>query len=116
MAIMAEEFLQFVQDQLAGLGDVTARKMFGGIGLRSGGVFFAIIYRDELFFKVDDESVEQYRRAGSEPFSPGGDMTLKSYYNVPAEVLEDRQQVTDWARRAIRAQENKSKNTKKRGR
>jgi DNA transformation protein len=66
-------FEAFVLDQLCGLGDVTARKMFGGVGLYCDGWFFGIIARDELFLKVDSRTRGAYETAGSHPFRPYSD-------------------------------------------
>ena len=98
--------LEFVLDQLDRIDQVAARSMFGGIGLYADAVFFAIIHRDTLYFKVDDKTRAAYQRAGMTPFKPftNRPMTLQ-YYEVPARVLEDREALTRWARRAIAAAE-----------
>ena len=59
-------FTAFVLDQLAGLGDVTTRSMFGGVGLYRGDLFFAIVARDVLYLKVDDETRESFERIVAE--------------------------------------------------
>ena len=48
------EFRDFVLDQLAGVRELRAKRMFGGLGLYSGERFFGIVAADEVFFKVDD--------------------------------------------------------------
>ena len=89
--------------QLSSLGDITRRAMFGGHGLYWDGVIFAIVFRDRLFLKVDEASKADYLAKGMEPFRPNGRQTLKSYYEVPPEVLEDRESLLSWAGEAIRA-------------
>ena len=100
----AASFERFVLDQLADLGHVTPRKMFGGIGLYCGDVFFGIIARDELYLKVDDRTRERYELGGMHPFKPypGRPITLK-YYAVPLEVLESSVELTQWAKDAVEA-------------
>ena len=95
-------FRDFVLDQLAGVSQVRARAMFGGVGLYAGDVFFGILAADTLYFKVDDTNRASYESAGSSPFKPYPDrpMTMP-YYNVPASVLEDADAVAAWARRSI---------------
>jgi DNA transformation protein and related proteins len=102
-------FERFVLDQLADLGDVSARKMFGGAGLYCGDVFFGIIARDELYLQVDDRTRDRYERAGMHPFKPYADrrMTMK-YYAVPVGVLESGVELTRWAQDAVRAAKSKS--------
>ena len=91
----------FVLDQLAGVEQLRARAMFGGVGLYSGDVFFGIVAADVLYFKVDDTSRAQYKAAGSKPFKPYADRPSMNYFAVPVEVLESAPTLLEWARRAI---------------
>ena len=81
-------YLDYVLEQLGELGPVTSRAMFGGHGLYLGDQFFAIVYRDRLYFKTDEASRAEYEARDSEPFRPNARQTLKSYWEVPAEVVE----------------------------
>ena len=99
-------FLAFVLDQLDGIAHVVSRPMFGGTGLYSGTVFFGIIYHDILYLKVDAQTRADYQRAGMKPFTPYAPRTTTmQYYEVPAAVLENREDLTAWARNAIAAAE-----------
>jgi len=102
---MAERdgFKDFVLDQLEGLPGLAARPMFGGHGLYGGASFFGIIYGGRLYFRTDSQSATKYVEAGSEPFRPRAAQALARYYEVPADVLEDRDRLTDWAREAAAA-------------
>jgi DNA transformation protein len=84
-----EGFRTFVEDQLRGLEGLAIRPMFGGYGLYRRGVFFGIISRGQLYFKTDETTRRTYQQAGMRPFRPNARQTLKSYYGVPAQVLED---------------------------
>jgi DNA transformation protein len=96
-------FERFVLDQLSGLDEVSSRKMFGGVGLYSDGVFFGIIARDALYLKVDAQTRGAYQRAGMVPFRPfPGRPTSMGYYGVPVEVLESGMELTRWARDAVK--------------
>jgi DNA transformation protein len=115
---VSSDYLQYVLEQLARLPRVTSRRMFGGIGMYSDGVFFGIIASDTVFFKVDDSTRERYVERGSEPFRPYKDRpeVSMSYFQVPAEILEDADELVPWARDAVRAAAAKveSKRTPKR--
>jgi DNA transformation protein len=103
---VTDAFKEFVLDQLADLGGVEPRTMFGCYGLYSRGVFFAILAGDVLYLKVDDETRREYERAGSAPFKPFPKRPAsRNYYAVPASVLENAAELTRWARRAIGAAE-----------
>jgi DNA transformation protein len=97
-----DSFADFVLDQLQDLTDVECRAMFGGHGLYQDEIFFAILYKSTLYFKTDEQSAALYRRLGMKAFRPNAKQTLKSYYEVPGEVLEDRDELAEWARAAIR--------------
>jgi DNA transformation protein and related proteins len=100
----ANAFVDFLLDQLEEVPDVRAQPMFGGRGLYSGDVFFGIVFKDILYFKVNHQSRDDYVRAGMSPFKPYKDrpMTMQ-YYEVPATVIEDVDELCRWARRAIAA-------------
>ncbi len=93
----------FILEQLTrALGEARARSMFGGIGLYSGDLFFALIGNDVLYFKVDDETRGDYEALGMGPFRPFGDGgEAMAYYEVPADVIEDHEALRGWAQRAL---------------
>lgn len=101
MAVSAG-FVAFVTDQLEGCGPITARRMFGGVGIYSGDLFFAIVADDALYLKVDDSNRPDFERAGCRPFRPYGEGgATMQYYAVPVAVLEDADALAGWGRRAI---------------
>ena len=90
-------------DALAGAGAVTARRMFGGIGIFSDAKMFGLVYDDTLYFKADDTTVDDYDAADSVQFMPrvkGRAMSMP-YYTVPAEVIDNPEALKVWAERAI---------------
>ncbi len=90
-------------DRLAPLGDVTRRKMFGGLGVYQRGRIFALIGDGRLYFKVDGDSVGDYEARGIGPFRPNERQVLRSYYEVPPDVLDDPEALLAWAAEAVRA-------------
>ncbi|HEX9707953.1 MAG TPA: TfoX/Sxy family protein [Steroidobacteraceae bacterium] len=100
---VSDAFRDFVIEQLAPSGRVAARPMFGGIGLYLDGLFFALIDDDTLYFKTDHSNRARYEQAGSSPFCPFPDRPEKSmaYWQVPAEVLEDSEELAAWARESM---------------
>ena len=98
-----DSFKEFVLDQLGALPDVRAKAMFGAYGLYQGESFFGILDEGRLFFKTDAQSQADYAALGMEPFtyeSRGRVMTM-GYHEVPPDVLENREELVVWARRAI---------------
>ena len=94
-------FLEFVLDQLHGLRGLESRAMFGGHGLYQGPVFFAIVHRGRVYFRCGEGTRPDYEARGMRAFRPGPRQTLKSYFEVPADVLEDAIEATRWARAAV---------------
>jgi DNA transformation protein len=107
---VSEQYLDYVVDQLRCIGDVTAKRMFGGVGLYYDGLFFGLIAGDLLYFKVDDETRDFYQTAKARPFQPYGDESYSmSYYEVPVDVLEDTDKLRVWAKGAVAAAARKGK-------
>lgn len=101
MAVSAS-YLTFVLEQLADVPRVSHKRMFGGVGLYSDAVFFAVIDNDTLFFKVDDVTRVRYRKRRMPPFAPiPGKPAMEGYYQVPPSVLEDAEALAPWAREAV---------------
>ena len=101
MTLDTDSFRDFIQDQLQELGGVGFRRMFGGYGLYRGGVFFGILHKDRLYFHTDDTSRQAYVDHGMQPFRPNMKQTLKNYYEVPPEIVEDSETLVAWAREAM---------------
>ena len=98
-------YADFVLEQLEPLGGVSARRMFGGVGLFRDGLMFGIIAADTLYLKVDDGNRADYEAANAGPFlytREGREVAL-SYYEAPAELFDDPDELSDWARRAFEA-------------
>lgn len=105
---VSQEYLAYVLDQLTPFGPVQSKRMFGGAGLYLGGTFFGLIADDALYFKVDDANRTDYIAAGTGPFRPfGKDSYEMSYNEVPADVLEDPDQLKEWAMKALAAASRK---------
>ena len=77
--------------------------MFGGYGLYQRDAFFGIIHRGRLYFKTDRITALRYRDRGMKPFTPTSTQTLRNYYEVPIEVLEDPEDLIVWASQAARS-------------
>ena len=101
---MSRQFADHVCDMLSPLGPVTARAMFGGFGIYLDGLMFALIAWDTLFLKADDGNRARFEEAGASQFKPWEDkpMTMP-YWEVPADIMEDGQDLCAWGRAAFDA-------------
>ncbi len=99
-----DSFKEFVLDQLIALPELRAKAMFGGHGLYSGANFFGILVEGQLYFKVDETSRAAYAERGMKPFTftKANQVMTMSYYEVPPDILEDRELAVAWADQSIR--------------
>jgi DNA transformation protein len=105
------EYREFVLEQLGRVAPaVTSRAMFGGVGVYSGGLFFALMDNDTLYLKVDDSNRGDFEAPGTGPFRPfGDDRDVMQYYELPADLLEDADQLRPWVEKAIDVARRKRK-------
>lgn len=100
---VSEGFLVFAVEQLQAVKGLRSKAMFGGVGLYAGDVFFGLLARDMLFLKVDDSNRGQYEAAGMKAFKPYANKPMvMPYFQVPAAVLEDADELVSWARQSVR--------------
>jgi DNA transformation protein len=101
-----DKLTAYLLELLAPLGPVSARRMFGGVGLFHSGMMFGLIAREELFLKVGDANRSMYESAGEAPFSyetKHGTNTIGSYWRCPPELLDDAETLQAWARQSVEA-------------
>ena len=96
-----DTFKEYIIDQLRDLYDLRAKGMFGGHGLYQGSKFFGMISKGRLYFKTDDSSREYYIEQGMKPFRPNKKQTLKNYFEVPPDVIDDGDRLTELARESV---------------
>ena len=93
-------------DALAPLGPVASRRFFSGAGFTYDGTFFAMIIRGTVYMRVDDGNRPRYEAAASRPFSYAtrkGRVTVGAFYTLPDALLDDEEELREWARQSIAA-------------
>ncbi len=100
---MTEGFRAFVLEQLARITPaLRARTMFGGVGVYSDDLFFALMDDNVLYLKVDDVNRARFEARGLGPFRPGGEGgEVMRYFEVPADMLEDAEELGRWVADSI---------------
>ena len=99
----SEGFKDFIRDQLSGFGPVSIRNMFGGAGIYADGVMFALLAGDTLYLKADETSARAFEAEGMCPFTytpEGRAPGAMSYWEVPPRLLEEPEELAQWAREA----------------
>lgn len=92
----------YVLEQLERVAPVSARSMFGGVGIYADGLFFALMDNDTLYFKTDETNRPDFEAAGMAPFRPFGEGTQAMHYHeLPGELLEDAEELRPWMEKAL---------------
>jgi DNA transformation protein and related proteins len=99
------EFVDYLHEVFHQFGAITARKMFGGYGLYHDGLMFAMVSNDTLYLKADDDNAGYFVEQGLDRFEyrRNGKIMRMSYYQAPAELMEDWELAALWARRSYGA-------------
>jgi DNA transformation protein len=93
---------------------IASKKMFGGIGIYSDGVFFAVIDDDRLFFKADDVNGPDYDEHDADQWVIAGEPpSPMPYREVPSAILADSKEIATWIDAAVEVALRKKKPAKK---
>lgn len=99
----SREFVEFAQELFAPLGGVTSRPMFGGVGLYSRGLMFGLILDETIYLKADAETAKAFeaRHCGPFTYEGKGKPVRTSYWQMPAELVDDADEAVAWAKTAL---------------
>lgn len=104
---VSPETRAFVLDLFAGLPDVTARPMMGGLAVYSHGQIFCVVGPGEqIFLKAKGDLAADLAAEGSEQFAyemKPGRISRMGYWSLPEEALDAPELACDWALRSLRA-------------
>jgi len=104
--VASNSFVEFLREQLAPLGHVSVRRMFGKTGLFCDGVMLGMVRDDVLFFRVDDGNRAALKEAKAFPplnyEKKGGPIDL-SFWRAPERLFDDPDELLTWARSAMEA-------------
>jgi DNA transformation protein and related proteins len=96
----------FLIDLFADFGPVTIRRMFSGFGISADGTNFALALRAGLYLRADEQTIPQFEAEGSQPFqyqTRTKTVTVNSYWQLPARLFDDSEELATWARAALAA-------------
>ncbi len=110
MGKSTSSYINFVKEQLAPIPNLKSSRLFGGIGFSDGAVQFAMIIENTLYFVVNDRTRTKYENMGSHCFAYNtkkGKVEVKRYYSVPADILEDQDELSALATESIKIAHDK---------
>lgn len=106
MSSANDDLLEILKEALGRVGTVSGRRMFGGVGVYFDGSFFAIIVDGTIYLKTSEGMRARFEAERSQPFSyqtKTGRTQLTSYWRLPERLLDDVDELRDWARASVDA-------------
>jgi DNA transformation protein and related proteins len=104
--VASDSFAEFVREQLAPLGRVTMRRMFGKTGVFCDGLMFGMVRDDTLYFRVDDHNRAAFEEAASFPplnYEKKGCSIDLAFWRAPERLFDEADEFVIWARAALAA-------------
>jgi DNA transformation protein len=104
--VASDSFAEFMREQLAPLGPLTMRRMFGKTGVFCNGLMFAMVTNDTLYFRVDDHNRAVFKEAESAPplnYEKQGSTIDLAFWCAPERLLDEPDELVTWARAALAA-------------
>ena len=109
MTARLDEFAQYCCELLAASGPCTARRMFGGHGISTGGLTLALVadlgQGETLWLKAGPDTQGVFEAAGCQRFTyqAKGKPRSLGFYSAPVEAMESAHEMAFWARLALQA-------------
>jgi len=104
--VASDGFAEFLREQLAPLGRITMRRMFGKTGVFCNGLMFGMITNDTLYVRVDDHNRAVFKEAEADPplsYEKKGRTIDLSFWRVPERLLDEPDELVTWAQAALAA-------------
>jgi len=104
--VASASFADFLRDQLAPLGRITLRRMFGKTGVFCDELMLGMVRDNTLYFRVDDGNRVIFKEAESSPplnYEKQGDTIDLSFWRAPERLFDDPDEFVAWARAALAA-------------
>ena len=97
-----DQYLEFLEEWLSPLGEITSRAMFGGHCLYCDGIVFALVASQVVSLKVDDGNRAAFEALRLEPFRPFEDRPeVMQFYPPPPEFYDNADVMLEWGRAAL---------------
>jgi DNA transformation protein len=104
--VASDSFAEFLREQLAPLGQVTMRRMFGKTGVFCDGLMLGMVTDDTLYLRVDDHNQTAFKEAQSSPplsYKKKGCTIDLSFWRAPERLFDEPDELVAWARAALAA-------------
>jgi len=98
---VSENYLSFIKEQFSEFGEIEIKKMFGGYGFFKDRLMFGMIGNDSFRLKVDATNEKDYISKGMKPYNSEQKKKSMPYWEVPADVLENKSELSKWALKSV---------------
>ena len=104
--VASDSFADVLREQLAPVGHVTLRRMFGKTGVFCDGLMLAMVRDDALYFRVDDDNRALFKEAEAFPplnYEKGSGSIDLAFWRAPERLFDEPDEFLTWARAALGA-------------
>jgi len=104
--VASDSFADFLREQLAPLGHVTLRRMFGKTGVFCDALMLGMVRDNTLYLRVDDDNRDIFKEAEAYPplnYAKKGGMIDLAFWRVPERLFDEPDEFLIWARAALAA-------------
>jgi DNA transformation protein and related proteins len=104
--VASDDFAEFLRDQLAPVGRITMRRMFGKTGVFCDGVMLGMVTDNTLYFRVDDGNRATFKEAEAFPplnYEKKGETIDLAFWRAPERLFDEPEELVAWARAALAA-------------
>ena len=104
--VASDSFAEFLREQLAPLGPLSMRRMFGKTGVFRDGVMLAMVRENTLYFRVDDENKPFFKEAETFPplnYDKKGSSIDLAFWSAPERLFDEPDELVAWAKLALAA-------------
>jgi DNA transformation protein len=104
--VASDSFAEFLSEQLAPLGQITMRRMFGKTGVFCDGLMLGMVTDNTLYFRVDEQNRDAFREAASFPplnYRKKDEIIDLSFWRAPERLFDEPEEFVAWARMALAA-------------
>ena len=104
--VASNSFAELLREELAPLGRITLRRMFGKAGVFCDGVMLGMVSDDTLYFRVDDGNRAAFKEAQDTPplsYEKQGETIDLAFWRAPERLFDEPEELLTWARAALAA-------------
>lgn len=98
--VASPAFAEFLREQLAPLGRITMRRMFGKTGVFCDGAMLGMVTDNTFYVRVDDQNRETFKEAAASPplnYAKQGATIDLAFWRVPERLFDEPDELVVWA-------------------